>query len=125
MYIITNTIYSFSIPNQETLNNIAMNPYSIDDALSRIDEYGSIKKIHPERVNPIFNARRSESAEKYFGWASKTNRPVEYFRGRRFWLFTKKDDQSPNFETLPNAVSPSNSLNQGIWRSGIVGRRRR
>lgn len=50
---------------------------------------------------------------------------MEYLRGKRFWLFTKKDEQGLNQEVIPNAGSLPNSLSQGIWRSGIVGRRRR
>ena len=49
---------------------------------------------------------------------------MEYFRGKRFWLFTKKDDNGHQIELHSNVHGPSNSLSQGIWRSGIVGRRR-
>ena len=49
---------------------------------------------------------------------------MEYFRGKRFWLFTKKDENGRNLsEPLPYVQPLSNSLSQGIWRSGIVGRR--
>ncbi|CAF4592180.1 unnamed protein product [Rotaria sp. Silwood2] len=34
-------------------------------------------------------------------------------------------EQGSNLETVPNSGSSSNSLSQGVWRSGIVGRRRR
>jgi len=49
---------------------------------------------------------------------------MEYFRGRRFWLFTKKDEHAHHHETIPGVSVPPNSISQGIWRSGIVGRRR-
>jgi hypothetical protein len=51
--------------------------------------------------------------------------PMEYLRGKRFWLFTKKDEHAVNQEAAPSVSASSNSLHQGIWRSGIVGRRRR
>jgi hypothetical protein len=51
--------------------------------------------------------------------------PMEYLRGKRFWLFTKKDEHTVNQEAAPSVSASSNSLHQGIWRSGIVGRRRR
>jgi hypothetical protein len=95
-----------------------------------------------EDIKPLLNRLRSESAERYFDWASKTQResssasasiatlllfflgPMEYFRGKRFWLFTKKDENDRNLaEPLPVVQPLPNSLNQGIWRSGIVGRR--
>ncbi|CAF0763144.1 unnamed protein product [Rotaria sordida] len=124
MCITTNTIYSFSVLDQDSINNIAMEHHSIDDISSPMDEYGSIKKTLSEQVYPVFHKRRFDSDERYFDWASKTNRPMEYLRGKRFWLFTKKDEQGNNPEILPNSAASSNTLSQGIWRSGIVGRRR-
>jgi len=50
---------------------------------------------------------------------------MEYLRGKRFWLFTKKDEHGHNHETNPNTGTSPGSFGQGIWRSGIVGRRRR
>ena len=94
-----------------------------------------------ERIS-FANHRRSESAEKYFGWAGKTQRkcritesffftrlsclgPVEFLRGKRFWLFAKKDDGGISAEMVPPVNVQPSSLTQGLWRSGIVGRRRR
>lgn len=51
--------------------------------------------------------------------------PVEYFRGKRFWLFAKKDDGDINAEPVSINNGKHGSLAQGLWRSGIVGRRRR
>lgn len=51
--------------------------------------------------------------------------PVEFLRGKRFWLFAKKDEGDMNAEIMPPVNSQQNSLTQGLWRSGIVGRRRR
>lgn len=50
---------------------------------------------------------------------------MEYLRGKRFWLFAKKDDGGVNAEVIPPIHVPTGSLTQGLWRSGIVGRRRR
>jgi hypothetical protein len=50
---------------------------------------------------------------------------MEYLRGKRFWLFGKKDEHSNNHKIMPNAHELPHSPSQGIWRSGIVGRRRR
>ncbi len=119
-----------------------MESYMFDDASSSIDEQESIENKHPTENYPIRNPRRLDSAEKYFDWASKTNRklindiqylfsiyshigPMEYLRGKRFWLFTKKDEHAHNHETNPNTGTSPGSFGQGIWRSGIVGRRRR
>jgi hypothetical protein len=49
---------------------------------------------------------------------------VEYFRGKRFWLFAKKDENDLNADLMPNLNKQQGSLKQGLWRSGIVGRRR-
>lgn len=50
---------------------------------------------------------------------------MEYLRGKRFWLFTKKDDHGHHYEPIPSVGASTGTLSQGIWRSGIVGRRRR
>ena len=50
---------------------------------------------------------------------------MEYFRGKRFWLFAKKDENPAGVELVPTVHTKQNSLEQGLWRSGIVGRRRR
>ena len=51
--------------------------------------------------------------------------PMEYWRGKRFWLFAKNDEQVRHYGALPHTGASTGSLSQGIWRSGIVGRRRR
>jgi hypothetical protein len=48
---------------------------------------------------------------------------MEYLRGKRFWLFTKKDEHVNDI--IPSVRASPGSLSQGIWRAGIVGRRRR
>jgi hypothetical protein len=50
---------------------------------------------------------------------------VEFLRGKRFWLFAKKDEGGISGESLPLVNTHHSSLTQGLWRSGIVGRRRR
>jgi hypothetical protein len=50
---------------------------------------------------------------------------MEYLRGKRFWLFGKKDDHGVSHESTPLSNTLQSSMKQGIWRSGIVGRRRR
>ncbi len=50
---------------------------------------------------------------------------MEFLRGKRFWLFAKKDEGDLNAESMPQTNSHQSSLAQGLWRSGIVGRRRR
>ncbi len=51
---------------------------------------------------------------------------MEYLRGKRFWFFPKKDEQHDNVhETVSNVRASPNPLSHGIWRSGILGRRRR
>ncbi|CAF3423396.1 unnamed protein product [Rotaria socialis] len=117
--------HSFDFQNQDEIDEKVIQHDYIDDKSSSVDEYGSIHKPFSVSNHPPLNVHRSESAEKYFGWANKTNRPVEYFRARRFWLFMKKDDQGVHPESVSGAGGSSNSLSQGIWRSGIVGRRRR
>jgi len=107
------------------------------------DEFESIENLNEEQSHPSFGKRRLNSAEKYFNWASKSNRklferlkqlfifyffslgPMEYLRGKRFWLFGKKDEHKNKHEIMSNAHELSHSPSQGIWRSGIVGRRRR
>lgn len=48
---------------------------------------------------------------------------MEYLRGKRFWLFAKKDEQGASHEAAHDLNVPLSSVKQGIWRSGIVGRR--
>jgi len=116
------------------MDQIAMEPYLID-------EYGSVENPLPTKIHVLLKKRYSESAEKYFDWASKTNRkfvnkkeifiyffllgPMEYFRGKRSLRFTKKDGHVNNHKKIPSTGQPSGLLRQGVWRSGIVGRRRR
>jgi hypothetical protein len=50
---------------------------------------------------------------------------MEYLRGKRFWAFKKKDEQNTHHQRIPGAGASSSSLSQGIWRSGILGRRSR
>ncbi len=49
---------------------------------------------------------------------------MEYLRSKRFWLFAKKDEAGMRAELIPPNNAHQNSLTQGLWRSGIVGRRR-
>ncbi len=49
---------------------------------------------------------------------------MEYLRSKRFWLFAKKDESDMRTELIPSTNAYQNSLTQGLWRSGIVGRRR-
>ncbi len=49
---------------------------------------------------------------------------MEYLRGKRFWLFAKNDQNDLNVDLAPNLNKQQSSLKQGLWRSGIVGRRR-
>ena len=53
---------------------MAMEPYGLDDPSSLIDELGAMEKSYPAQIHPLFGKRRVDSAEKYFDWASKTNR---------------------------------------------------
>jgi len=47
----------------------------IDDTPSSIDEYESVEDSYPpEETHLSLNTRNLDSAEKYFDWASKTNR---------------------------------------------------
>jgi hypothetical protein len=117
------------------MDQIAMEPYLIN-------EYESKENPLPTKIHILSKKRYSDSAEKYFDWASKTNRkfinkkekfifyffplgPMEYFRGKRSLRFTKKDEYVNNHKKILRAGLPSGLLRQGVWRSGIVGRRRR
>jgi hypothetical protein len=53
-----------------------MEPYLIDDTSSSIDEHDSEEERLPRQIQPFLNKRRLDSAEKYFDWASKTNRKL-------------------------------------------------
>jgi hypothetical protein len=46
----------------------------IDDTSSSIDEYGSTEDTYPAQTHLSLIKRHLDSAEKYFDWASKTNR---------------------------------------------------
>ncbi len=43
---------------------------------SLTEENESIESPFSKQIYPILNQRRSDSAEKYFDWASKTNRKL-------------------------------------------------
>ncbi|CAF1367919.1 unnamed protein product [Adineta steineri] len=115
IYIITDKTHSASINDRDS--NELVGTESEMNA-----ENHSTENIVPHQGHPWFGKRRLDSAEKYFDWAGKTNRPMEYLRGKRFWIFTKKVENNFNHEAMRDANS---SPNKGIWRSGIVGRRRR
>jgi hypothetical protein len=53
-----------------------MEPYLIDDTSSSVDEYGSIENPFAAQEHPFLGKRRTDSAEKYFNWAGKTNRKL-------------------------------------------------
>lgn len=72
---------------------------------------GQVKHNVRENIFFVFQLTNQKNYFRYLG-------PVEYFRGKRFWLFTKKDDTSSQQDSVS-----SNTLGQGIWRSGIVGKR--
>jgi hypothetical protein len=40
------------------------------------DESESIENVNEEQIHPSFGKRRLNSAEKYFNWASKSNRKL-------------------------------------------------
>lgn len=106
------------------------------------DELEPTENLYPQQqMHPVLGKRRLDSAERYFHWAGKTHRklferkkiftfkffslgPMEYFRGKRFWPFTKKDERRNKHEAMPNTNVLSHSTRQGIWQSGLVGRRR-
>ncbi|CAF1603442.1 unnamed protein product, partial [Didymodactylos carnosus] len=82
------------------------------------------RKILPSLRNgvhvPQVGARATDSSE-YFSWANKNGRPLEYLRGKRgnlnkFWLFAKKDSSYEDHAAFQNTLA------NGFWRSGIVGR---
>ena len=62
----------------------------------------------------------------YFMISSAFSGPLEFLRGKRFWLFAKKDDSGSVSAEIASSINAQPiSLTQGLWRSGIVGRRRR
>jgi hypothetical protein len=73
-----------------------------------------LKKLNVSDVRLCHSSRRTE----------RSLGPVEYFRGKRFWLFAKQDDNGVNVEPVSVNNGKQSSLAQGLWRSGIVGRRR-
>ncbi len=50
--------------------------YSIDKTPSSIDEHESNEDLFPAQIPSLSNKRYLDSAEKYFDWASKTNRKL-------------------------------------------------
>lgn len=52
-----------------------MKPISIDNK-PPLNDYVPVHQSILLGSYPIFKPRRSDSAEKYFGWASKTNREL-------------------------------------------------
>jgi hypothetical protein len=49
------------------------------------DELESIENVNEEQIHPFFGKRRLNSAEKYFNWASKTNRKL--FERKKIFIF--------------------------------------
>ncbi|CAF1008672.1 unnamed protein product [Adineta ricciae] len=50
---------------------------------------------------------------------------MNFAREKRFWLFAKNDENDKGVDDTSASSKQYNSLSQGLWRSGIVGRRRR
>ncbi|CAF1016884.1 unnamed protein product [Adineta ricciae] len=49
---------------------------------------------------------------------------MNFDREKRFWLFAKNDENDKSADETSASSKQYNSLSQGLWRSGIVGRRR-
>lgn len=63
------------------MDQIAMEPYLID-------EYGSVENPLPTTIHVLLKKRYSESAEKYFDWASKTNRKFINQKNDSFFIYS-------------------------------------
>jgi hypothetical protein len=51
-----------------------MEPYLTDDDDTPVPSDQSMDSSYIPQIHPLLNHRRSDSAEKYFHWASKTQR---------------------------------------------------
>ncbi len=89
MFISIDQAHSLSLHHRKFNENNDMEPYLIDAASYSTDDDESVQKTVPEQLNPISNTRRSDSAEKYFDWASKTNRKFIHPKSiSTFFLFS-------------------------------------
>ena len=59
--------------NRELSNEVGIESDVYDDS-SSVNEDDLVKRSLPKLIPPTLADRRSDSAEKYFHWASKTNR---------------------------------------------------
>jgi hypothetical protein len=66
--------YSLENDEQDTMDDIVMEPQSIKDTPVLVDENPSMDNPIDIQTSAFLNNRRSESAEKYFDWVRKTQR---------------------------------------------------
>lgn len=74
IYFLIDNAQSVSLHDKKSSNQVVMSPYLNDDISSSVDEYGPLEDSYPVKIPSFLNKRRTDSAEKYFDWASKTNR---------------------------------------------------
>ncbi len=65
---------SFETDEEERMNDIIMEPRIGKQSQSFIDQYLQMDNPKDLEIPSLLNNRRSESAEKYFGWSKKIQR---------------------------------------------------
>ncbi|CAF0841557.1 unnamed protein product [Rotaria sp. Silwood1] len=82
---------------------------------SSIDHHSSIDKTINLKIRATLNNAQSESGEKYFNWVRKTQRPMEFLRGKRHWFFAKEAKNDKNADLMPNMKARKSLLIQRLW----------
>ncbi|CAF0949721.1 unnamed protein product [Rotaria sordida] len=100
--IVNHKTSSFENNEQITIEDLIMKPYLVKATSSLIDQHPSIDKIGSFKIRSSLENAHSESGEKYFNWVRKTQRPMEFLRGKRQWFFTKKNKSDKNVNLMPN-----------------------
>ncbi|CAF1343401.1 unnamed protein product [Adineta steineri] len=118
---------SYPIENDEneTNDDDVIEHYAIQHALSSHGHYPLMNKPIYIDIPSFSNRHNFELEEPYLDWPEKMRHTMENSREKRFWLFAKKDENDKDLDLEANLNKQQNSLTQGLWRSGIVGRRRR
>ncbi|UJR16181.1 hypothetical protein I4U23_003091 [Adineta vaga] len=88
------------------------------------DQYLTFKKMINKENPVLMKNRQFRLAKGHFDVSRKLEHTMDHIRDKRFWLFANKDENEKNVHVMSGPSKQQNSLSQGLWRSGIVGRRR-
>ncbi|CAF2368876.1 unnamed protein product [Rotaria sp. Silwood2] len=93
---------------------IVMKPHINKAVSSLMDQHPSMDKTTNVKMRSNSYNGQSESGEKYFNWVRKTQRPMEFLRGKRRWISAQKSKREANAYLMPNIKTRKSILIQRL-----------